>query len=99
MTRLVMRDVGRMLAWGIGLGTAGAFMAAGVTRSMLFGLSPTDPTVFPRRGIDSGVCRARCGVGAGSPSGANRSRHRAAPRVARLWDPDPDLIRIRSRNC
>jgi ABC-type antimicrobial peptide transport system permease subunit len=38
--------VGRMLAWGVALGTAGALMAAGVTRSMLFGLSPTDPTVF-----------------------------------------------------
>jgi predicted permease len=46
MTRLVMRDVGRMLAWGVALGTAGALMAAGVTRSMVFGLSPTDPTVF-----------------------------------------------------
>jgi ABC-type antimicrobial peptide transport system permease subunit len=46
MTRLVMRDVGRMLAPGVALGTGGALMATGVTRSMLFGLSPTDPTVF-----------------------------------------------------
>jgi len=46
MTRLVMRDVGRMLAWGVALGSAGGLMTAGVTRSMLFGLSPTDPTVF-----------------------------------------------------
>ncbi len=46
MTRLVLRDVGRMLAWGIVLGTAAALTLAGVTRSLLFGLSPTDPGVF-----------------------------------------------------
>jgi len=46
MTRFVLRDVGRLLALGVAFGTAGAFMAAGVTRSMLFGLSPTDPAVF-----------------------------------------------------
>jgi len=46
MTRLVLRDVARMLALGIVLGSGGAFMLAGVTRRMLFGLSPTDPGVF-----------------------------------------------------
>jgi ABC-type antimicrobial peptide transport system permease subunit len=46
ITRFVLRDVGRMLVLGVALGTAGAVMAAGVTRSMLFGLSPTEPAVF-----------------------------------------------------
>jgi putative ABC transport system permease protein len=46
MTRLVLRDVARMLALGVALGSGGAFILAGVTRRMLFGLSPTDPGVF-----------------------------------------------------
>jgi predicted permease len=46
MTRLVLRDVARMLALGVALGSGGAFILAGVTRRMLFGLSPTDPAVF-----------------------------------------------------
>jgi putative ABC transport system permease protein len=35
-----------MLGLGVALGSGGAFMLAGVTRRMLFGLSPTDPRVF-----------------------------------------------------
>jgi putative ABC transport system permease protein len=46
MTRFVLRDVGRMLILGVTFGTVGALMATGVTRSMLFGLSPTEPAVF-----------------------------------------------------
>ena len=46
MTWLVLRDVAVMVALGIGLGSIGAVMTAGVARSLLFGLTPTDPAVF-----------------------------------------------------
>jgi predicted permease len=46
MRRLVLRDVLVMLGPGLLLGAGGALMATGVTRSMLFGVSPTDPSVF-----------------------------------------------------
>jgi predicted permease len=46
LMRLVLRDVGVMIALGIGLGSIGAVMTAGVARSLLFGLTPTDPGVF-----------------------------------------------------
>jgi predicted permease len=43
---LVLRDVAVMVACGIALGWAGAAMAAGFARSLLFDLTPTDPVVF-----------------------------------------------------
>ncbi|HEX6464296.1 MAG TPA: FtsX-like permease family protein, partial [Vicinamibacterales bacterium] len=43
---LVLRDVAVMVALGIALGSFGAAMSAGVVRSLLFGLTPTDPGVF-----------------------------------------------------
>jgi predicted permease len=46
MTRLVLGDAAWMLGLGVALGSGSAFMLAGVTRRMLFGLSPTDPGVF-----------------------------------------------------
>ena len=46
MTLFVLRDVVAMLVPGIVLGAGGALLATGVTRSMLFGVSPTDPMVF-----------------------------------------------------
>jgi ABC-type antimicrobial peptide transport system permease subunit len=46
MMRFVLRDVARMLVLGVAFGTVGAVLVAGVTRSMLFGLSPTEPAVF-----------------------------------------------------
>jgi len=46
MMRLVLRDVLRMLVLGVALGTGGALLVSGVTRSMLFGMSPMDPRAF-----------------------------------------------------
>jgi ABC-type antimicrobial peptide transport system permease subunit len=37
---LVLRDVGVMVAGGVGLGSVAAMMTTGIARSMLFGLSP-----------------------------------------------------------
>ncbi len=43
---LVLRDVAVVVACGVGLGSAGAAMTSGLARSLLFGLTPTDPTAF-----------------------------------------------------
>jgi predicted permease len=43
---LVLRDVGVMVAGGVVLGSVAAVMTTGIARSMLFGLSPTQPAVF-----------------------------------------------------
>ena len=43
---LVLRDVGLMVAGGVALGSVAAAMTAGIARSLLFGLTPTQPVVF-----------------------------------------------------
>jgi ABC-type antimicrobial peptide transport system permease subunit len=43
---LVLRDVAAMVACGVVLGSAGAAMTTGVARTLLFGLTPTEPVVF-----------------------------------------------------
>ena len=43
---LVLRDVTLMVACGVALGSAAAAMTTGVARSLLFGLTPTEPAVF-----------------------------------------------------
>jgi predicted permease len=46
ITGLVIRDVALMLAVGIAIGGAAALTLAGFASKMLFGLTPTDPSVF-----------------------------------------------------
>ena len=46
MVGLVLRDVGWMLVPGIALGAGAALMVTDLARGVLFGLTPTDPTVF-----------------------------------------------------
>ncbi len=46
MVGLVLKDVGWMLVPGIVLGAGAALMVTGLARGILFGLTPTDPTVF-----------------------------------------------------
>jgi hypothetical protein len=46
MMRLVLRDVLMMLVPGVAIGTAVALMVTGLTRNLLFGLTPTEPAVF-----------------------------------------------------
>ena len=46
MMALVLRDVAVMVVIGVAIGAAGAWMATGVARSLLFGLTPTDPWAF-----------------------------------------------------
>lgn len=46
MTRLVLRDVVAMVVPGVIVGASGAFMLTGLARSILFGLTPTEPAVF-----------------------------------------------------
>jgi len=43
---LVLREVVVMLAAGCVVGGAGAMMLTGLTSKMLFGVGPTDPSVF-----------------------------------------------------
>jgi predicted permease len=43
---LVLREVVMILAAGCAIGTAGALMLTGLTRKMLFGVTPGDPIVF-----------------------------------------------------
>jgi ABC-type antimicrobial peptide transport system permease subunit len=44
--RLVLRDVTLTLAPGMAVGVGGAYVAAGLTRSIVFGFAATDPVVF-----------------------------------------------------
>ena len=46
MIGLVLRDVAGMVVAGVLIGTAAALTLSGLARSMLFGLTPTDPAVF-----------------------------------------------------
>jgi predicted permease len=46
MMRLVLRDVVVMVAAGVVIGGAGAFVLTGLARTIVFGLTPTDPRVF-----------------------------------------------------
>ena len=44
--RMILREGGVLLAFGLMLGVAGAFFAAGVIRGLLFGVAPHDPATF-----------------------------------------------------
>jgi predicted permease len=46
MIGMVLKDVAWMLVPGIALGAGAALMVTGLARGILFGLTPTDPTVF-----------------------------------------------------
>jgi ABC-type antimicrobial peptide transport system permease subunit len=46
VTRLVLRDVMWMVVAGVVLGAGAAVIVTGLARSILFGLTPTDPAVF-----------------------------------------------------
>jgi predicted permease len=46
IVRLVLRDVTLTLAPGLAVGVGVAYVAAGLTRSIVFGFAPTDPVVF-----------------------------------------------------
>jgi ABC-type antimicrobial peptide transport system permease subunit len=46
MISLVLRDVAGMVVAGVLIGTAAALTLSGLARSMLFGLTPTDPAAF-----------------------------------------------------
>jgi putative ABC transport system permease protein len=44
--RMILREGGVLLAVGLVLGVAGAWLAAGVIRGLLFGVAPHDPVTF-----------------------------------------------------
>jgi putative ABC transport system permease protein len=44
--RMILSEGGVLLAVGLALGVAGAFVAAGVMRGLLFGIAPHDPVTF-----------------------------------------------------
>ena len=44
--RMILREGGVLLAAGLGLGVAGAWLAAGVIRGLLFGVAPHDPATY-----------------------------------------------------
>jgi putative ABC transport system permease protein len=44
--RMILREGGVLLAAGLGLGIAGAFVLTGVLRGFLFGVAPRDPATF-----------------------------------------------------
>ena len=46
MTRLVLRQVAWIVLPGIAIGTGGALLVTGLARSILFGLTPTEPRLF-----------------------------------------------------
>jgi predicted permease len=46
LVALVLRDVGILVGFGVVLGSVGAAMTTSLARSLLFGLTPTQPEVF-----------------------------------------------------
>ena len=46
LTRLVLREVAWMIAAGVVIGAGAALTVTGLARTILFGLTPTDPSVF-----------------------------------------------------
>ena len=44
--RMILAEGGTLLAAGLALGVAGAFVATGVMRGLLFGVAPHDPMTF-----------------------------------------------------
>jgi putative ABC transport system permease protein len=46
MMGLVLRDVAVMVVAGVSIGAAAGLMLTGLTRKILFGMTPTDPSVF-----------------------------------------------------
>jgi predicted permease len=55
LVALVMRDVAVMVAFGVGLGSLAAAMTTSIARSLLFGLTPTQPEVFAAAAAALGV--------------------------------------------
>jgi predicted permease len=53
--RMILREGGVLLAAGLVLGVAGAFVAAGVIRGLLFGVAPHDPTTFAGVAVTMGA--------------------------------------------
>jgi putative ABC transport system permease protein len=58
--RMILREGGVLLAIGLVLGVAGAFLAARVIQGLLFGVAPYDPPTF----IGVAVLMAAIGIGA-----------------------------------
>jgi predicted permease len=46
MQRMILKEGGVLVALGLVLGVGGGFLAAGVMRSLLFGVAPHDPATF-----------------------------------------------------
>jgi predicted permease len=46
VVRMVLGDIGRMMAVGIGLGAAGAFLATPLVKQFLYGVEPNDPVTI-----------------------------------------------------
>ena len=44
--RMILGEGGALLALGLGLGIAGAFVSGGVIRGLLYGVAPHDPVTF-----------------------------------------------------
>jgi putative ABC transport system permease protein len=44
--RMILKEGGVLLAFGLALGVGGAYFAAGVIRGLLFGVAPHDPVTF-----------------------------------------------------
>jgi putative ABC transport system permease protein len=58
--RMILREGGVLLALGLVLGVAGAFLGARVIQGLLFGIAPHDPATF----IGVAVLMAAIGIGA-----------------------------------
>jgi putative ABC transport system permease protein len=58
--RMILKEGGALLAIGLVLGVAGAFLAAGVIRGLLFGIAPHDPITL----IGVAAMMAAIGIGA-----------------------------------
>jgi putative ABC transport system permease protein len=58
--RMILREGGVLVAIGLVVGVAGAFLTAGIIRGLLFGVAPRDPVTFA--GV--AVTMAAIGIGA-----------------------------------
>jgi predicted lysophospholipase L1 biosynthesis ABC-type transport system permease subunit len=79
---LVLREVAVMVVAGVSIGAGVALLVTGPARTMLFGLMPTDPSVFVVAAPGPRGHRVSRRLAAGSPRIPRGSARRAAARIA-----------------
>ena len=82
ITRMMLRQTGRLVAIGLVLGLIGGRALAMLATTLLYKVSPSDPATVRRRGGDARGDRVACELHSGPARDRRRSRAGAPARVA-----------------